>query len=127
MIQKVKVNFGFTQLEIPSLNTGFLIIKLKFNQSSVDDIMTKFFESLGFTHHQTITKKGTNQVTFQFYVTTGNGLHRTTSGQNYLTYQETCNKVREFLIRKKITGLYDQLSMINPSVSRQVVNDELSF
>jgi hypothetical protein len=116
MIQKVNVNYGFTQLEIPSLNIGYYVIKLKFNQSSVDDIMTKFFESLGFTHYQNMNKKGINQVTFQFYVTTGNGQNMTANSQNYITYQETCNKVREFLIRKKITGLYNQLSQINPVV-----------
>lgn len=112
MVQKVKVNYGFTQLEIPSLNVGFLIIKLKFNQSSVDEIMTKFFESLGFTHYQTINKKGVMQVTFQYYVTTGQGQSMSTNGQNYLTYNDTCNKVREFLIRKKITVLYDQLKTV---------------
>jgi hypothetical protein len=127
MIQKVKVNYGFTQLEIPSLNIGYYVIKLKFNQSSVDDIMTKFFESLGFTYHNTISKKGVNQIVFQYYTVTGNGQDRTVNAQNYLTYNETCNKVREFLIRKKITSLYNQLSEIRPGVQIQPVSAPLEF
>jgi hypothetical protein len=127
MIQKVNVNYGFTQLEIPSLNIGYYVIKLKFNQSSVDDIMTKFFESLGFKYYQTISKKGITQIVFQYYTVTGNGQDRTINAQNYLTYNETCNKVREFLIRKKITGLYNQLSEIRPGVQIQPVSAPLEF
>jgi len=125
MIQKVNVNYGFTQLEIASLNMSFSIIKLRFNHSSVDEIMTKFFESLGFTYREVYNKKGTRQAIYQFYVAFGSD--RSSNAQNHQIYQDTCNKVREFLIRRKITGLYDQLSQINPSVSAQPMTPALEF
>ena len=64
--------------------------------------MYKFFESIGFTNYKVLSKKGITQTVFLYHTT------------DNVVYQDTCNKVREFLIRKKITKLYDQLNEIKP-------------
>lgn len=102
MVQKVTINYGFTTLSIPSIGVHHHIIKLKFNTSTIDELMYKLFSSLDFTHYDVLSKKGVAQTVF---------LYNTT---DYTVYQDTCNKVREFLIRKKITKLYDQLQTIHP-------------
>lgn len=96
MIQKLKVKYGFHTLVANELDVQVHTIKLRFSMKNVNESMRLFFDSLGFK-----TWFGNNDsIIFMFYT------------KDYTDFNTKTQKVREFLIRNKITKLYEKLSEV---------------
>ena len=96
MIQKLKVKYGFHTIDATELDFQVHTIKLRFSIKNVNETMRLFFDSLGF---KTWFGKN-NSIIFMFYT------------KDYTEFESKTQKVREFLIRCKITKLYEKLSEV---------------
>lgn len=112
MVQNVKVKYGFHIVSAPELDIQVYTIKLRFLTKNVNDTMKMFFESLGFNFW--FGKK--DSIIFSFYT------------KDYTEFETKTQKVREYLIRNKITKLYEKLAQIIPASKPQpVVLPDLNF
>lgn len=103
MIQKLKVKYGFHTLVAPELDIQVHTIKLRFSMKNINDTMKMFFESLGF---RTWYGKQ-DSIIFSLHT------------KDYTEFDTKTRKVREFLIRNKITKLYEKLAQIIPASNPQ--------
>ena len=112
MIQKLNVKYGFHTLVAPELDIQVHTIKLRFSMKNVSDTMRLYFESLGF---RTWYGKQ-DSIIFSLHT------------KDYTEFDTKTRKVREFLIRNKITKLYEKLAEIIPATKAEtVVQPDLSF
>ena len=107
MIQKCYVRYGFTQLQLDYLKHIFYVIKLKFDQSAVDESMSKFFKDLGFTERLVWHTNQKHHIIFQYFVCCNT---KKIDTSNYRAYQETAKKVREYLVNNNIPDTYNQFA-----------------
>lgn len=100
MIQKLKVKYGFHTIDAPEIDVLVHTIKLRFSMKNVNDTMRLYFESLGFK----IWYGKKDSIIFMMYT------------KDHTQFSTTTQKVREFLIRNKITKLYEKLAEITGGV-----------
>ena len=105
MVQKLKVKYGFHTIDATELDFQVHTIKLRFSMKNVNETMRLFFDSLGF---KTWFGKN-NSIIFMFYT------------KDYTEFESKTQKVREFLIRCKITKLYEKLAEIIPATKAETV------
>ena len=100
MLNKVKLKYGFSTTTIDEIGSTFHSIKLRFADKNLDPQTRALFTSLGFTSRW--AKK--DCVIYVFHTT------------DYTVYDTTGKQVREYLIRKKISRLYEKLAEISPTL-----------
>lgn len=113
MTKRISIPYGFNRMVIGDMN--LFTIKLKFNPFNTDPVFEQFFADLGFTSFNARSKDFKRPHRIYQYQST-----------DVRTFESTCAKVQDYLIRRKISDLYTKLAKVNTGSFPQSAQSENS-
>jgi len=113
MTKRISIPYGFNRMVIGDMH--LFTIKLKFNPLNTDPVFDQFFKDLGFVSYNGKSKDFTRpHKIYQYRIT------------DVRAFEDTCAKVQDYLIRRKISNLYTKLAKVNTGSFPQSVHSENS-